>query len=259
MQRSRVKVNDQGRRITLRELERRCQLVVRLKVNKYYQELLCSLSSYINLLNSLNFQGLRNRLLAPGRFQTSSPWSRSLTNSKPLAVLVLVLVFGQSFLGKVCRDPTALRWVARFVAIRLRLDESLNLGQWFSVVWLCESSCPLAPWTASGPRQNLSTNRLRTHIWSSPRITLDHLATTRSSTLGKLLAPRLGNWRPPLHRVAMVGWSWCWCLKSHVGYVQATFFSHRYNGSSGGFVERELQLLLHQHRNRKGIDLQIVS
>ena len=32
-------------------LKRRCQLVVRLKTNKCYQELLCYLSSYINLLN----------------------------------------------------------------------------------------------------------------------------------------------------------------------------------------------------------------
>ena len=73
VQGSRVKVNEQGRKITLRELERRCQFVVRLKANKYYQELLYSLSSYINLLNPLNLQGLRDRLLASGRFQTSSP------------------------------------------------------------------------------------------------------------------------------------------------------------------------------------------
>ena len=35
---------------TLR-VKRRCQLVIRLKANKCYQELLCFLSSYINLLN----------------------------------------------------------------------------------------------------------------------------------------------------------------------------------------------------------------
>ena len=174
-------------------------------------------------------------------------------------MLVLVLVFGQSFFGKVCRNLTALRWVARFVAIRSRSDESLNLGQWFSVFCLYKFSCPLAPWTASGSRQNLSTNRLRTYIWSSPKIMLDHLATTRSSTLGKLLAPRLGNLRPPLPRVAMVGWSWYWRCKSHVGCIQATLFSHRYDGFSGGFVKRELQLSLHQYRNKKSVDLQIVS
>ena len=167
MQKSRVKVNNQGRKITLWELERRCQLVIRLKANKYYQELLCSLSSYINLLNLLNLQGLCDWLLAPGRFQTCSSWSRPLTNSKPLTVLVFVLVFGQSFFYKVCRNPTAFRWVACFIAIRLHSDELLDLGQWFSVIRLCESSCPLAPWTASGPRRNLSTNRLRTHIWST--------------------------------------------------------------------------------------------
>ena len=125
----RVKINDQGGKITLWELERMCQLVVRLKANKYYQELLCSLSSYIKLLNVLNLQGLCNWLLAPGRFQTCSPWSRPLTNSKPLAGLILVLVFGQLFLDKVCRNPTALRWVICFVAIRLCSDKSLDLGQ----------------------------------------------------------------------------------------------------------------------------------
>ena len=62
-------------------LKRKCQLVVRLKADKCYQELLCSLSSYINLLNLLNLQGLHSWLLAPGRFQTSSPWSKPLTNS----------------------------------------------------------------------------------------------------------------------------------------------------------------------------------
>ena len=42
-------------------------VVVRLKANKYYQELLCFLSSYINLLNLLNLQGLRGRPLAGSR------------------------------------------------------------------------------------------------------------------------------------------------------------------------------------------------
>ena len=174
-------------------------------------------------------------------------------------MLILVLVFGQSFLGKVCCNPNALRWVARFVVIRPRSDESFDLGRWCLVVGSCESSCPLAPWTTSAPKGNLSINRLHTHIWSFSRITLDHLATTRSSTLGKLLTPRLGNSRLPLLQVAMVGWSWYWRPKSYVGYVQTTFFSHHYNGSSGGFVKRELQLSLHQHRNRKGINLQVVS
>ena len=36
VQKSRIKVNDQGGKITLWELERGCQLIVRLKANKYY-------------------------------------------------------------------------------------------------------------------------------------------------------------------------------------------------------------------------------
>ena len=105
--------------ITVQSLwvKRKCQLVVRLKANKCYQELLCFLSSYMNLVKLLNFQGLRGRLLTTGRFQTSSPWSKLLTNYKTLAMLVLVFMFGQLFLGKVCCNPTAFRWVAPFVAI----------------------------------------------------------------------------------------------------------------------------------------------
>ena len=44
-------------------VKHRCQLVIRRKANKCYPELLCYLSSYINLLNLLNLQGLRRRFL----------------------------------------------------------------------------------------------------------------------------------------------------------------------------------------------------
>ena len=47
----------------------RCQLVVKLKANKYYQGLLCYLSFYIKLLNIR----LCSQLQAPGRFQTFNP------------------------------------------------------------------------------------------------------------------------------------------------------------------------------------------
>ena len=86
------------------QAKRRYQLVVRLKANKYYPKLLSSLSSYINLLNLLNLKASAvgswplagTKLLAPD------------LDLRPWAVLVLVLAFGQSFLGKVCRNPTAL-------------------------------------------------------------------------------------------------------------------------------------------------------
>ena len=74
------------------QVKRRCQFVVRLKPNKCYQGLLCYLSSYINLLNIR----LCGWLQAPGRFQTFSPWSRTLADSGPcliLEVIVIVLVF----------------------------------------------------------------------------------------------------------------------------------------------------------------------
>ena len=85
--------------ITVRTLrfKRSCQLVVRLKANKYYQELLCSWCSYINLLSFLNLQGLRSWLLALSRFQNPSSWSRLMTNSILKEVLVLLLVFNQLF------------------------------------------------------------------------------------------------------------------------------------------------------------------
>ena len=146
--------------------------------------------------------------------------------------------------------------------IRPLSDKLLNLGylvgQWFLIVCLYESSCPLALWTASGPWQNLSANKSCTCIQSSTRITLDHLATTRSFVLGKLLAFWLGNLRSPLFRAAMVSWSWCWRPICYIGYVQATFFSHRYNSSSSGFIERKLQLFFYYHWINKSVDLQIV-
>ena len=78
-------------------------MVVKLKANEYYPELLSSLSSYINLLNLLNLKAS-----AVGSWPLAG--SRPLvpdSDLRPLAVLVLVLAFGQSFLGKVCRNPTA--------------------------------------------------------------------------------------------------------------------------------------------------------
>ena len=122
-------------------VKRRCQLLVRLKANKCYQGLLCYLSSYINFLNIR----LCIRLQGPGRFQTFSLWSRTHTGSQPLAVLVLVLIFGQLSLSKICRDPTALRWVVCFIAIQPLSDKSLDFGcsirQWFSVVCLFPIAC----------------------------------------------------------------------------------------------------------------------
>ena len=87
----------------------RCQLVVRLKANKYYPELLNFLSSYINLLNLLN---LKASAVDSWPLAGSKPLALDL-DLKPLAILVFVLAFGQSFFSKVCHNPTALRWLAR--------------------------------------------------------------------------------------------------------------------------------------------------
>ena len=144
---------EMGRVITVQTLwvKCRCQLVVSLKANKYYQELLCSLSSYINFLNLLNLQVLHGWLLAPGRFQTSSLWSRHLTNSdlkEDAYTCAHVRSIVWSIVQSADCDPTALRWDVCFFVIWLLLDELLDLGrsvgQWFLVVCSCESSCPLA-------------------------------------------------------------------------------------------------------------------
>ena len=68
----------------------RCQLIVRLKVNKYYPELLIFLSSYINLLNLLNLKAsaVGSWPLAGSRPLAPDP------DLRPLAILVLVLAFG---------------------------------------------------------------------------------------------------------------------------------------------------------------------
>ena len=216
MQKSYVKVKWLREKDNSSKVKYRCQLVVKLKANKCYQKLLYFLSSFINLLNLLYLQGLRSRLLTPGRFQNSSPWSKLLTNfnlkgGAYTCACVWPIIW--SIVWSIGRDPTALKWIACFVAIQPLSDESLNLSclvcQWFLVIRLCELSCPLAPQIASGPRQNLFTNRLRTCIWSSTRITLDHLAIIRFSIFGKLLALWLGNLRLPLLWIVMVGWSWC--------------------------------------------------
>ena len=141
-------------------------------------------------------------------------------------------------------------WLHRSVILDRSVDWS-QLVNTFDIFLLVL----LAPQSASGLRQNLFTNRLGTCIWSSTRITLDYLATTRSSTPSKLIALRLGNLWLSLPRIVIVDWSWYWCSKKHVGYVQATLFSHHYDGSFGGFVEHELQLLLYHHRIEKGVDL----
>ena len=90
-------------------VKHRCQLVIRLKANKYYPEFLSFLSFYINLLNLLNLKAsaVSSWPLAGSRPLVSDP------DLRPLAVFVLILAFSQSFFGKVCCDPTALGWVTR--------------------------------------------------------------------------------------------------------------------------------------------------
>ena len=68
------------------KVKRKCLMVIRLKANKCYQELLCYLSSYINFLNIR----LCGWLQALGRFQTFSPWSKT---HPTMAVIIIVLGF----------------------------------------------------------------------------------------------------------------------------------------------------------------------
>ena len=182
MQKSRVKVNDQGRKITFWELERRYQLVVRLKVNKYYMELLCSLSSYINLLNLLNLYGLCSRLLAPGRFQTSSTWFRPLINSD-LKGSACTRACIYPIVWSVGHDPTALRRVACFVAIRPLLDKLLDLNclvgrsrsvnRWFDQMMLLISFLQSFSWAVQDGIIPLNDHASTLDLYQ------DHLCTSR--------------------------------------------------------------------------------
>ena len=131
-------------------VKRRCQLVIRLKANKCYQELLCSLSSYINLLSLLNLQGLCGWLLAPGRFPTSSPWSKPLINSNLKGVLVLVLMFDQLF-GQSSGQLVAIRpfsdkllVLSRFDCSRMSCSTSVARPVNGSRLFTCVNC--LAPW-----------------------------------------------------------------------------------------------------------------
>ena len=85
--------------------------------------LLCSLFSYINLLNLLNLQAFRSWLLAPSWFQTSSSWSRPLTNSRPYpipsAILAMIVIIW-----------SIVSWLVLAFAKVARLAEPL-----FSMTW----------------------------------------------------------------------------------------------------------------------------
>ena len=147
-------------------------MVVRLKANKCYQGLLCYLSSYINFLNIK----LCGWLQAPSWFQTFSPQSRTHTGSRILAVLVLILVFGQLFFGKVCCNPITLKWVAHFVAIQpysafgcsiiLGLLFGLSVNRLFLILFVCNFSplrnySRLSSTSPSSHLLSLSSNRAR--------------------------------------------------------------------------------------------------
>ena len=106
-------------------IQRRCQLVIRLKVNKYYQKLLNSLSFYINLLNFLNLKASAVGFWPLAGSKSLAPDS----GLRFLAIVVLVFAFSQSFLGKVCRNPTALWWVA----------QPWSLNWLFATPFVCDS------------------------------------------------------------------------------------------------------------------------
>ena len=113
-------------------VKRRCQLVVRLKAKEYYLELLSFLSSYINFLNLLNLKAS-----AVGSWPLAGSRLLALDSDlRPLAILILVFAIGESFHGKVCCNPTVLRWVA-----------------WFDyIIW--SIFCIISPWSLSGLRRN---------------------------------------------------------------------------------------------------------
>ena len=129
-------------------VKRRCQLIIRLKANKCYQELLCYLSYYINFLNIK----LCVWLQAPSRFHTFSTWFRTYTSSKlylTLTVVIIVLMliwlivlsFAKQLFLIVCLvDCLVIRPIAfGFTKPLTLLVDSLGFwlfNRFWSIVWL---------------------------------------------------------------------------------------------------------------------------
>ena len=131
------------------ESKRRCQLVVRLKANKCYQELLCYLSSHIGLpINCLfSFTCLINRSYSCSIVHI---FDQSIVRVFVWSFTCLInrLVFVQSFTCSINRLYSFYR------ASRPRQAVGYSVLGWYH----------FEPWleTVSGPRQNLSLDRLRT-------------------------------------------------------------------------------------------------
>ena len=75
-------------------VKRRCQLVVRLKANKCYQELLCYLSSYINFLNIRLFARVFGLCVSATDNVTTSKFVLIVLQT----ISLWLLLFGQLFL-----------------------------------------------------------------------------------------------------------------------------------------------------------------
>ena len=152
MQRSCVKVKWLREKNNSLKVKCRCQLVVRLKANKCYQELPCSLSFYINFLNFLNLQAFCSWLQTPGRFQTSSPQSIPLVNFRPypipsaiLAVIVIVqsiifqLVLAFAKVAGLAKPSFSITWL---VSLDWLIVGLINWLAWLvsqSLVWLVDA------------------------------------------------------------------------------------------------------------------------
>ena len=106
-------------------------------------------------------------------------------NKYPWLVAQLLLAYCLACCSIVLSLIKQMSLIGRLIALGILFGLSLNRFRPVRVnrSWLS------ALQTVSGSRKNLSPgNRLRICIWSFTRIMLDHLATTRSSIFGKLLA-----------------------------------------------------------------------
>ena len=167
-----------GRVITVQTLwvKRKCQLVVRLKANKSYQELFCSLSSYINLLNIRLFAQVFGLCV-------SATGDLTVTTSGFVLILLLVILLWLYCSSRIV-DRIALiallwpyRWLYRFDypnCITDCITLIFVLGNVFCF-WYCSHYLLLKVWAIQDIIHRLDESR--TYIWSSGRThlrTLNH-------------------------------------------------------------------------------------
>ena len=107
-------------------IKHKCWLVVKLKANKNYLELLCYLSFYIHLLSIITSWLFQTHT----QFQVFSAWSRLLTSSKLLMVIVVIHVISQSF------DQLFISWLNAIRPLLGNIFLIKSMLKWYYSCWV---------------------------------------------------------------------------------------------------------------------------